>query len=230
MVDEILRGGDGTPVEGGDPAGERVNETVQFGVWKCTVDVSVSFRGVAVEVVRAENDFERAAPADQVREAFRTAAAGMHSHPDFGLAQERVLARREAHVAGEDELAAHASDAASDLRNADHRGLGETDESIHQDREAGRADRCGDVPRLASQIKVGKIELRIRALEYYDTQARAGVHSSEQILEAFEYGGVYNVERRIVEQNPPVRGRLLDYPHGRRRFSHDSISFDHDRA
>jgi len=32
----------------------------------------------------------------------------MHSHPDFGLAQSRVLARREAHVAGEDELAAHA--------------------------------------------------------------------------------------------------------------------------
>src|SRR6059036_1178886 len=53
--------------------------------------------------------------------------------------------------------------------------------------------------RLAGQIKVGKVELRIRALEYYDTQARAGVHSSEQILEAFEYGGVYNVERRIVE-------------------------------
>jgi hypothetical protein len=29
--------------------------------------------------------------------------------------------------------------------------------------------------------------------EDYDTQARAGVHSSEQILEAFEDGGVYNV-------------------------------------
>src|SRR5207244_7188457 len=103
------------------------------------------------------------------------------------------------HVAGEDELAAHAADAASDLRDADHRGLGETDERIHQDREAGRPDRGGDVPRLAGQIKVGKVELRIRALEYYDPQARAGVHSSQKILEAFEYGGVYNVERRIVE-------------------------------
>src|SRR2546421_6654405 len=67
---------------------------------------------------------------------FRTAAAGMHSHPDFGLAESRVLARREAHVAGEDELAAHAPDTASDLRDADHRGLGETHERIHQDREA----------------------------------------------------------------------------------------------
>src|SRR5690348_4617108 len=149
-------------------------------------------------------------------EAFRTTAAGMHSHPDFGLAQSRVLARREAHVAGEDELAAHAPDAASNFGDADHRGLGETDERIHQDREAGRPDRCGDVPRLAGQIKVGKVELRIRALEYDDTQARAGVHSFEQILEAFEYGGVYNVERRIVEQNPPVRRRFLDDPHVRR--------------
>jgi hypothetical protein len=30
MVYEILRGDDGTPVEGGDPAGERVDEAVQF--------------------------------------------------------------------------------------------------------------------------------------------------------------------------------------------------------
>ena len=59
------------------------------------------------KVVRAENDFERAAATDQMREAFRTAAAGMHSRPDFRLAQLRVPARREAHVAGEDELAAH---------------------------------------------------------------------------------------------------------------------------
>ena len=40
-----------------------------------------------VEVVRAENDFERPAAADQMWEAFRTAAAGMHSYPNFGLAQ-----------------------------------------------------------------------------------------------------------------------------------------------
>jgi hypothetical protein len=57
IVDEILRGGDGTPVEGSDPARECVDEAIQFGVRKCPVDISVSFRGVAVEIVRAENDF-----------------------------------------------------------------------------------------------------------------------------------------------------------------------------
>src|SRR6202035_3590237 len=98
---------------------------------------------------------ERPAPADEMWKAFRTAAAGMQSHPDFGLAQSRVLAGGKAHVAGEDELAARAPDAASDLRDADHRGLGETHERIHQDREAGRPNSSHDVPDLAGQIKVG---------------------------------------------------------------------------
>src|SRR5258708_37810201 len=101
MVDEILCGGDGTPVEGSDPVRKSVDEAVQFGVWKCPVDISVSFRGVAVEIVRAKNDFERPTAADQMRKTFRTAAAGMQSHPDFGLAEPRVLARREAHVSCE---------------------------------------------------------------------------------------------------------------------------------
>src|SRR5580765_5042285 len=131
MVDEILRGGDGTPVEGGDPARERVDEAVQFGVWKRPVDVSVSFRSVTVEIVRAENDFERPTAPDQMWKTFRTAAAGMQSHPDFGLAESRVLARCEAHVAGQDELAAHTPDTAPDPRDADHRGFGETHERIH---------------------------------------------------------------------------------------------------
>src|SRR5437870_8364306 len=53
---------------------------------------------------------------------------GCSPTPDFGLSQSGVLARCEAHVAGEHELAAHAPDTASDLRDADDRGLGETHE------------------------------------------------------------------------------------------------------
>src|SRR3981189_1102799 len=161
MVDEILRGGDGSPVEGSDPARERVDEAVQFGVWKCPVDVSVSSRGVAVEIVRAENDFERPTAADQMWKTFRTAAAGMHSHPDFGLAESRVLARREAHVAGEDELAAHAPNATPDLRDADHRRLGETHERIHPNRESRSPVASRSVPYIAGQIKVGEVKLGV---------------------------------------------------------------------
>ena len=158
-----------------------VDATV-FVSWKCPVDVSVPFWGSAIEVVCAENNFERPAATDQMRKTFRTAAAGMQTYPDFGMAESRVFARREAHVAGEDELAAHAPDTASDLRDADHRGLGETHERIHQDREARSPDSSHDVPYLAGQIKVGKVKLGVRAFKYDDSQARAGVHSREQIL------------------------------------------------
>src|ERR1700747_1380470 len=106
----------------------------------------------------------------------------MQSHLDFGLAESRVLARGEAHVAGQDELTAHAPDTASDLRDADHRGLGETHERIHQDREARNPDSGHDVPYLAGQIKVGKVKLGVRAFEYDDPQARAGVHSREHTM------------------------------------------------
>jgi hypothetical protein len=79
-----------------------------------------------------------------------------------------------------------------------------------------RTDSCGDVAGLPCQIKVGEVKVRIRALEHDDTKARAVVHASEQILEVFEYGRVYNVERGIIEYNPPIRGRFLDHAHGRR--------------
>src|SRR6267154_1462734 len=130
VVDESLCGGYGAPIEGGASARERIHEAVQLGVWKRPVDVSVPFRGDAVEVVRAENDFKCAAAADQMWEAFGTAAAGMHSYPDFGLPESRVFTRRETHVAGEDELATSAAYAASDLCDTDHRGLCETHERI----------------------------------------------------------------------------------------------------
>jgi enoyl-CoA hydratase/carnithine racemase len=92
------------------------------------MDTFVRLR-VAVEVVGTENDFERAAAANQRWKAFRAAAAGMNSHPHFGLAESRVFARRETHVTGEDELATAAAHAASDLCDANHRGLCRSGES-----------------------------------------------------------------------------------------------------
>src|SRR4029077_6468046 len=117
-------------------------------------------------------------------QAFSAAAAGMHSHPDFGLAESSVFARRETHVTGQDELATAAKHAASDLCDADHWGLCETHERIHENGETGRTHGCRDVPRLAGQIKVGEIEVGNRALEHDDAQPLTGVHPKKQILEA----------------------------------------------
>ena len=144
----------------------RISKTRFAGaLWKCKW---IHYRSVALEIVRAENDFKGAAPADQKGETFRAAAARMQSGPDFGLSQSRVLPRREAHVAGQDEFTARAPDTSPDLCDADHRGLGKTDKRIKQDWESGRPDRCHHVPEFARQIKVGEEELRVRALEYND--------------------------------------------------------------
>ncbi len=49
-----------------------------------------------------------------------------------------------------------------------------------------------------------------------DGSARAGVHSTEQILEAIEEAGADDVERRVIEQNSPVGRHFLDDAQGRR--------------
>src|SRR6202007_2285221 len=56
LVDEILRGGEGSSIEGGDPARGGVDDAVQFGVGKRPVYIAVSFRAIAIEIVGAEND------------------------------------------------------------------------------------------------------------------------------------------------------------------------------
>src|SRR5258708_28641206 len=132
VVDEFFRCCDGAPVEAGNSARECIHEAVQFLVWKCPIDVSISFSGLAVEVVRTEHDFERAASADERWKALSSAAAALHARADFHLRQGRVLSRGESHVAGEQELARYSTGPPPDLRDADHRRFGETNERIEQ--------------------------------------------------------------------------------------------------
>jgi len=122
-----------------------------------------------------------AASADERWKALGAAAAGMHSRADFHLRQGRVLSRGESHVAGEEELARYSTGPAPDLRDADNRRLGETNERIEQRREAGGPDglKQGEGSRRVFYFEMGEIEVGIRALEDDDTKARAGVHSPE---------------------------------------------------
>src|SRR5260370_23380738 len=135
LVNEILRRRDSTPVEGGYPARENVDEAVQLRVGECPVDVSVSFRGVAIEVVRAENDFQRATATHQMWETFRSTAPRMQSDSNFGLTQARVFARRKPHVASEHKLAARASNTAANLGDTNHWRSGDTYKRIREDRK-----------------------------------------------------------------------------------------------
>ena len=86
LVDKTLRRRDCAPVEGGDPPRERIDKAVQFRFRKCTVDISVSLRGIAIEIVRAKDDLERTATANEMWETFCAAASGVQPDPDLGLA------------------------------------------------------------------------------------------------------------------------------------------------
>jgi len=142
-------GRDGAPVERSDSACERIDETVQFRVREGTIDVPVAFGCVPVEIISAENDFERATTADQVRETFCAATTRMQSHCDFRLPKAHILARCEAHVAREDELAARAAHASADFRNTHDRRLSDTHERIQKYWKTGRADAGHDIAQLA---------------------------------------------------------------------------------
>ena len=57
----------------------------------------------------------------------------MWTNSEFGMTKFRVLARGEAHVAGKNELAAHATHAATDSCETDDRHLRKPHERVHQD-------------------------------------------------------------------------------------------------
>ena len=65
LIDKILCRCYRAPIEGGNPPREPVDEIIQLRVGKCAVDLSISFRGFAVEVICAENDFKRTTTADR---------------------------------------------------------------------------------------------------------------------------------------------------------------------
>src|SRR5258706_4144084 len=98
MVYKTLCRRDRAPIEGGDPSCKCVDKAVQLFIWKRAVDVPVLRRGIAVEVVGAKNDFERAAAADQWREGRRGAAARGQPHFRLPLSQPPVLPRRPKHI------------------------------------------------------------------------------------------------------------------------------------
>src|SRR5579862_7546731 len=161
-------------------------------------------------------------------EALCASASGMEPDPEFGVAEFRALARGEAHVAGEDELAAHATHAAPDLCEADNRRLRKAHEGIHQNREARGAHSGHDVSEIARQIEVRQVEVRNRALENNDTQGLSGIHPDKKVLEGLEDIRIDDIEGRIVEYDSPVRTRFLDHPQGCRRigFGHGSSSLN----
>jgi len=132
--------------KGSDPGrASHVDEIVQLRVRKCPVDVSVSFPRVSpVEVVSRRERFRaaRARGRPSSGRRFRTRRRRDLLPPRLRVGPAACSrADAKAHVAGEgrNSLLTPPDAALGIFAMADHRGLGESDERIHQDREARRA-------------------------------------------------------------------------------------------
>jgi len=81
--------------------------------------------------------------------------------------------------------------------------LSETDKSIHQDWEARSPDSIMMFPVLPSnQSEQGRSQDSRFRTPHHKLGWR---HSSQQFWRPSKNGGVYNVERRIIENNPPSK-------------------------
>ena len=83
--DRRLRERDRLGREGGDPAGEALDEGAELGGRQRPVQVPVALRQLGREVLAAEHDLERAAPSHEAREPLRAAATGDDSQRHLGL-------------------------------------------------------------------------------------------------------------------------------------------------
>ena len=72
-------------VERRDAHCERIDEAIEFGVWKGAIDVSVTLCEIAVNVVGAEQYFQRSTSTDQTRQARHRSAAWHETRADFPL-------------------------------------------------------------------------------------------------------------------------------------------------
>src|SRR5258707_8231176 len=96
---------DGARIEGGDPSRKCIDKAVQLFIWKRAVDVPILCRSIAVEVVGAKNDFERAAATDHRRGALGASASWTQFDSHFRKTPQRVFARRKTPIANAHEFA-----------------------------------------------------------------------------------------------------------------------------
>src|SRR3954468_13269377 len=155
FVDEVLGVGDGPLVERGDPGCESVDEVVQLAIRQRAVHVAEALGIGASDVVCAQEHFERACPSHDPRQSCHGPAAGDEAHAHFELRQERLLAAREAHVAGERELTAVSGCPPPDQRDRDERGARQAHQDVGPRLEAGRTLReAGQILEVREEVGV----------------------------------------------------------------------------
>ena len=172
------------------------------------IDVAVALRQVAVDVVRAEQDLQRAAAPDQARQPGHRAAAGHQAGADLPLRQDRLLPAGEAHVAGERELAADAGRPPANRRDRDDRRAAQPHEHVGQRLQAGRARRqARRVLGLGEEVVVRQEEAVDGAVEDDDLDVLVGLERRDDLVELRNRFRAEDVQGRMIERHAPIGWR-----------------------
>ena len=116
-----------------------VDELVELGVRERSVHVAEQLGVGASDVVRAQEHLEGASASHDPRQSRHGPSTGDEAHAHFPLRKERVLSAREAHIAGERELAAVPGRPAPDQRDRNERGARQAHQDVGPCLEARRA-------------------------------------------------------------------------------------------
>jgi hypothetical protein len=145
------------------------------------------------------------------------APAGKHAERRLELREDRRLTRREAHVAGQHELAAGGAHATFDLCDGHETARAEMVEQQRDRRLAGELRRLLSVFRDPRQVHVGDEVVGVCALEHQQLERRVCLGSLDERDEIADQLGAEEVHRRgrdFGEQHGPIEmdGQRLEHP------------------
>ena len=151
-------------------------------------------------------------------------AAGEHAERRLELAEDRRLARGEAHVARQHELAAGAADATLDLRDGDEAARAQMAKQERDRRFAGQLRRLRPVLRDPGHVDVGDEVVGVGAREHEHLDGVVGLGSldeGDQIADQLGPQQIHGRGRDLREQNGPflAHGERLELLVDHRRSS-----------
>jgi hypothetical protein len=179
-VHAVLDGAETGCGEPGDAARKRADEPRERLGGQRALDPAVTLREIGVVVGGAEHDLECPAAAHQAREVLCGAAAGNRAEGGLELREDRRLARREAHVARQHELAAGGAHSTLDLRDRHETARAEVVEQQRDRRLAGQLRRLLAVLRDPRQVHVGDEVVRVGAREHEHLDSGVGFRALDQ--------------------------------------------------
>src|SRR6266851_6238165 len=205
-VDQALRVSDRLLVERCDPSRQRIDKCIEFRVRQGSIDVTVTLREVAANIVSAEQHFERTTSADQAGQPSHRSAARHQCGTNLPLRQNGLLAARKTHVAGQRKLASDSGRTAADRDNGYDGSPAEAYQHVRKGLQACGSGRqsCRALERR-EEVIVRKEEAFDDAIEDNDLHMLIGLERHDDLLELRDRFGSENIKRRMIERNSPIR-------------------------